>query len=295
MQVNGNIGNIGYMGSGLNPFIHKYGAMAHAGNGPFGPAGMPQMRSGTVDTAALSDTFAQDVVNRISTRSQEQQAAQNTAEQPQQNSKNVAQTPKDTSALEQSLSSAVDYVRSNFGDAAAQATMGMVYKSIGNGDITEESLGKGLLDAVRFMDRNFGFAAGDKLMAHFNQGVNKAMNDYFDNGLMETFYAVSPGAKGHVQGLKMTAAMQEVAKDYGQEAVASIMESLQSALESGEKPGAALRQAVQTAGHDMAAQYGGKAQDHAALIGQALAPLLHGANGAAPPPLQNGGQLDIRV
>lgn len=287
----------GYMGSGLNPFINKYGAMAHAGKGLFGQAGMPQMRSGTVDTAALSDTFAQDIVSRISTPEQDhQQAAQNTTTKQQQDS-NTAQAPKDASALEESLSRAVDFVRSNFGDSAAQATMGLVYKSIGNGEVTEESLGKGLLNAVRFIDRNFGFAAGDKLMAHFNQDVNAAMNNYFDNGLMETFYAVSPGGKGQAQGLSMTAAMQDVAKKYGQEAVASIMDSLQTALESGEKPGAALRQAVQTAGEDMAAQYGGEAQDHAALIGQALSPLLHGASagGAAPPPPPNGGQLDIRV
>lgn len=299
----------GYMGNGLNPFINKFGAATHASKGLFGHPGSPQLRASAEKTAGLSDTFAQDIVSRIGNyqpknlqgvEAYRQQQTASVDTQAQQAQESTAQA-KDPSGLEESLSRAVDFVRSQFGDAAAQATMGLVYKSIGNGEVTEENLGKGLLQAVRFIDRNFGFAAGDKLMAHFNQDVNKAMNDFFDNGLMETFYAVSPNAKqggGKAQGLQLTSAMQEVAKQYGQDAVSSIMEALEEALQSGEKPGAALRQAVQVAGEDMAAQYGGEAKDHAALIGQSLAPLFHGqgqaGNGMVPPP-QAGGQLDIRV
>jgi len=294
----------GYMGNGLAPFINKYGAATHAAKGLFGHPGSPQMRASAEETAGLSQTFAQDIISRIGSQQQSSTSIESSVVQPRSDLVVTQQgagaestaTAKDPASLQESLAGAVDFVRENFGDAAAQATMGLVYKSVGNGEVTEESLGKGLLQAIRFIDRNFGFAAGDKLMAHFNQDVNAAMNDYFDNGLMETFYAVSPNGKtggGMAQGLQLTSAMQDVAKQYGQDVANSIVNALQEAVENGEKPGAALRQAVEIAGEEMAAKYGGEAQDHAALIGQSLAPLLHG-KGMAPPHLA-GGQLDIRV
>lgn len=294
----------GYTGNGLSPFINRYGAAAHEAKGLWGSSLGAQLRiDSPVDTADISQTFAQDIVSRInttstastqttseeslgSTVSQEATTGTSTATQEQAEA-------KDTSGLQASLARAVDYVRDNFGDAAAQATMGLIYKNVGNQEVSEENLGEGMLDALRFIDKNFGFAAGDKVMAFFNQDVNKAMNDYFDNGLMETFYASSPGGGGTAQGLQLTSAMQEVAKEYGQNAVQSLMDALESALEEGQKPGAALRLAVEQTGEAMAAQYGGDAENHATLISQSLAPLLHGQSQGNSTAL--GTQLDVTV
>lgn len=99
---------------------------------------------------------------------------------------------KDTATLASALINAVDYIGEEFGSDAATAAMGIIQSRVGNEEITEDTLGKGLLDVIRFADRNFGFEGGDKLIAHFNGQLNDAINGYFDNGLTEQFYAVTP-------------------------------------------------------------------------------------------------------
>ncbi len=134
--------------------------------------------------------------------------------------------------LEQALADSVDYVRENFGDEAAVAMVGIVYKGLGDGDISEDDLGQSLLNVVKFMDQNFGFAGGDKIMAQFNGQLNDSLNRYFENGFEEKFYAVNGEAgtaNSLMSALSLTAA--SVAGKYGDEAAQTVMDIITSNLE----------------------------------------------------------------
>lgn len=103
---------------------------------------------------------------------------------------------KDKSDLRHSLGQTMDWIREKFGDETAAAAAGMVLQSTSNG-VNEESLGNGLLNTLKFIDRNFGYAAGDEAIAKFNGGVNEAINNYFENGKAEIFFAApAPPAEG---------------------------------------------------------------------------------------------------
>lgn len=103
--------------------------------------------------------------------------------------------PKDSDDLRQSLGQTMDWIRERFGDETASAAAGMILQSTASG-VTEDTLGEGLLNTLKFIDRNFGYAAGDSAIAQFNGSLNTALNDYFDNGQNELFYAVSPAETG---------------------------------------------------------------------------------------------------
>lgn len=107
--------------------------------------------------------------------------------------------PKDPSDLQQSLGSAMDWIRERFGDETAAAAAGMVLQATSSG-VTEDTLGTGLLNTLKFIDRNFGFAAGDQAIAQFNNTVNQAVNNYFDNGRDELFFAAESPEGGANQG-----------------------------------------------------------------------------------------------
>ncbi len=103
---------------------------------------------------------------------------------------------KDKSDLRHSLGQTMDWIREKFGDETAAAASGMIAQSTSNG-VNEESLGNGLLNTLKFIDRNFGFAAGDEAIAKFNNGVNSEINNYFENGKAEVFFAApAPSASG---------------------------------------------------------------------------------------------------
>lgn len=106
----------------------------------------------------------------------------------------AAASPKadaEAAALQNALAGTIDYVTQRHGAKAATAVMAIVMKRTGNGDVTEESLGNGLLDATRFLDRQFGTSAGDAFMDQMNGELNTSLNDYFDNGHNERFFAVT--------------------------------------------------------------------------------------------------------
>ncbi len=134
--------------------------------------------------------------------------------------------PADSSGLAKSLENAANFIESEFGKEASTAFMGIVLKHSGD-EVTEESLGGALLQSVKFMDRNFGFASGDKLMSHFNSDINESMNDYFENGLQEHFFAVNPH-----QSLDVTLqnTFHKVSQDYGQETADSIKSMIEQVL-----------------------------------------------------------------
>lgn len=118
----------------------------------------------------LGATFANEIVRRIETAEGE------------------GGETKDKSDLRHSLGQTMDWIREKFGDETAAAASAMVLQSTSDG-VNEESLGDGLLNALKFIDRNFGFSAGDQAIANFNNGVNTAINDYFENGQSEIFFA----------------------------------------------------------------------------------------------------------
>ncbi len=275
-QATYTIGN-GYMGSGLAPFASRFGVSGRE---------TATLRSNSQDNAGISQTFAQDIVRRIQAESLEQEGG--------------AQSQDTLDELQQSLARAVDYVRANFGDAAAQATMGLVYKEIGNDPVSEDTLGQGLLQALRFVDSNFGFAAGDKLMSFFNSDLNQAVNEHFDNGLMEVFYAAAPDAsQGMGQGIAsaLGQALGDLSQEYASDASKSLVEQFLAALEQGDGPYAALRGAVDATGQELAMTYGGEASDHVAVLEQAVTPLLQAASGVGGTSLaaQTGTMLNMVV
>lgn len=104
-------------------------------------------------------------------------------------------SPKDDASLRDSLGAALDWVRNSFGDETGAAASGMMLAATAE-TVSEETLGQGLLDVLRFIDRTQGFAAGDQAIARFNSGINGQLNAYFDNGKSELFMAVQSGSDG---------------------------------------------------------------------------------------------------
>ena len=96
-----------------------------------------------------------------------------------------------SSALQQSLEGTMRYLTETHGKSAATAAMGLIYKSIGNDTVTEETLGNALFDVTRFIDANYGFSEGDNFIHHLNSDLNTSMNALFDNGLNEEFIATT--------------------------------------------------------------------------------------------------------
>ncbi|BCS89216.1 hypothetical protein [Pseudodesulfovibrio sediminis] len=103
--------------------------------------------------------------------------------------------PKDTSGLNASLASTMDWIRDRFGDDTAAAAAGMILQSTSSG-VKEGTLGEGLLNTLKFIDRNFGISAGDAVMAEFNSGINQELNSYFDNGKSELFFDAGAQSDG---------------------------------------------------------------------------------------------------
>jgi len=97
--------------------------------------------------------------------------------------------PKDSEDLRDSLAQTMDWIRERYGDDTAAAAAGMILQSTSSG-VNEDTLGEGLLNTLKFIDRNFGINAGDEAIAKFNGSINQEINDYFDNGKDELFYAV---------------------------------------------------------------------------------------------------------
>ena len=106
---------------------------------------------------------------------------------------------KDVSGLRDSLAEALDWVRDQYGDEAGAAAAGMLMAST-SGGVDEKAVGDGLLDTLKFIDRNFGTTAGDAAIAKFNSGVNRELNEYFDNGQNELFYVADSGASAETSG-----------------------------------------------------------------------------------------------
>ncbi|MBG3877418.1 hypothetical protein FVW20_10395 [Desulfovibrio oxamicus] len=249
--------------NGLSPYGEGLGALLGASVGSGGGTGAGARASG-LSPDKTADVFGADIVRRTSVA-----PAAATADTADTNADvttgaaSTAPTDAERDALSGALSGSVRWVADKFGDAAATAVMGIVYKSVGDGPVTEDSLGEGLLNALRFVDRQFGTASGDAFMAQLNGGgLNDALNDYFDNGLSERFMVAGAGnlADDAVQGAEAAKAtlVQQAAEgdgDGGSDAMKSLLDMLrkmgvEDATENGVAPNASLDAAsgAQTAG-----------------------------------------------
>lgn len=143
--------------------------------------------------------------------------------------------PKDVSDLRGALGSALDWVGERFGEDASTVAASMMLSAT-SGNVDEQAVGDGLLNTLKFIDRNFGYAAGDEAIAKFNSGVNRELNEYFDNGLSEVFFAqpagdaAAPSATQDISARFFARAVQE--SDSGSQDSASITEKLLADLKA---------------------------------------------------------------
>ncbi|QJB55718.1 hypothetical protein [Pseudodesulfovibrio sp. zrk46] len=162
------------LGQGLNVNPAKSGLTPAAdalAKAPGQQGKLPENFPGTQDgELTLGATVANEIARRIEAQTEE------------------GQETKDTTALQHALGETMDWVRERFGDETAAAASGMVLAATSS-TVNEDTLGDGLLNALKFIDRNFGVAAGDAAIAQFNQSVNVELNSYFENGKMELFHA----------------------------------------------------------------------------------------------------------
>ncbi len=131
--------------------------------------------------------------------------------------------------LANSMGDTMEWLRQEFGGDMAQSAMSLMASRIDNPEgMTEESFSRGLLETIRLVDEQHGFAAGDRVMAHFNGSLNNAINTYFDNGLSETFFATSPQAAGPGQ----PRVAYGVATDALEKGGESLMQAIQDQLDA---------------------------------------------------------------
>lgn len=203
----------------------NYGALGSLENGSplLGGSRTSGVRATRLNVSASSVNTADQFADLIASKTV---LPKNTSEI-QEGAAENGQTSKDPSELADALANAADFIESKFGHDAATAFKGIVISNSGD-QINEDSLGNGLLKSIQFIDRNFGFTAGDQVMDHFNSNLNNAMNDYFENGLQEHFFATSPGATAKIT-LQNTFA--QVSQEFGQEAAKNIESLIEQVLE----------------------------------------------------------------
>jgi hypothetical protein len=129
------------------------------------------------DDQSLGETFANEIIRRMGEVTDENGEA------------------KDSGALRDQLASTMDWVRDKFGDDTAAAAAGMIIQATSSG-VNEDTLGNGLLNVLKFIDRNFGANAGDTAISQFNAGINTALNEFFDNGRNEIFHVAESSGDG---------------------------------------------------------------------------------------------------
>ena len=198
----------------------------------FTPTRKTQSAFATQGSAALhntSDAFAADIARRIGGMAMPESAAEKTESAAAPENSIYGITRSDLKALEKALAGMMDKIVEKFGAQAGGVAQALVYKKVGEDEITEDNLAGGLLDALKFIDRQFGPEAGDELIAFMNDGINKELNAFFNNGHNEEFYvstdATEAAASAAAAGGQMLAGWMNKAIDTGGE-MPSIMDVL---------------------------------------------------------------------
>lgn len=136
--------------------------------------------------------------------------------------------------LASSLGNAIDWLRQEFGDVTAQSAMALMARPFENPEgMTEAQFSQGLLQTVRLVDGQFGFAAGDRVINQINGELNSAINAYFSNGLNERFLATPP--RGALQGAVPGSASATAATAMHAN-IASMLDDLQASMETLRNP-----------------------------------------------------------
>ncbi|MDR2826264.1 MAG: hypothetical protein LBV76_05660 [Deltaproteobacteria bacterium] len=175
----------------------------------------------------IADSFAFDLSKRISGKNLADIQA-NSDQQADKADGNGEEKQGQLHKLEQSLSSTVAYMAESHGEKAASAMIAIVYKRLGADEINEESLGNAFLDVTHFIDANFGTDKGDAFMAHLNGNLNQAMNEFFDNGLNETFMVAPASYTAGTQtlpGADLHEQLEDIARDYTENVLSMLEEA----------------------------------------------------------------------
>ena len=220
----------------------------------FAPTRKTQSAFGAQGGAALhntADTFAADIARRIGGTAMPESAVGNAEVAAEKENSVYGVTRGDLKALEKALAGMMDKIVEKFGVQAGGVAQALVYKKIGEDEITEENLGNGLLDALKFIDKQFGPEAGDELIAFMNNGINKELNAFFDNGHSEEFYvstdAADAAAGKAAAGGQMLAGWMNKSIDTGGE-MPSIMDVLKELAKDLEEK---LRKGMENVSPDM--------------------------------------------
>lgn len=176
------------------------------------------LKTESAQSITTSQVFADEILKRTADTAKPQDS---TGVQDQDQVLNSDQTRAQLGAA---LSGTVDFIRSNYGKDAATASMAIMLKNVNQG-AGEEQLGSALLQVVKFMDKNIGIAAGDKVIDQLNGDLNNALNNHFKNGLNEQFIAktLSPGSLSNYIG--------DLRGQASEQATKTQLESLQAMLE----------------------------------------------------------------
>ena len=225
----------------------------------FGSADKAQETTQTKAPSSTSDVFAAEIMRRIN-QAEGATVASNAAIASNAALGSNAGAGVNAAAsadLQAALADAVEYVRQQHGDAAATAVMGIMFKEVGDGSGGEDRLGDALVSALKFIDGNFGIAAGDAAMAKFNGALNEAVNDYYQNGHLEEFYAANgtTGTVKQAQGV-VASTLAHVAQEFGADAAKTVADILATNFTSQGSTRQSLGQAIVAANDYLSANYG---------------------------------------
>ncbi|HML56214.1 MAG TPA: hypothetical protein PKC79_19125 [Solidesulfovibrio magneticus] len=225
----------------------------------FGSADKAQETTQTKAPSSTSDVFAAEIMRRIN-QAEGATVASNAAIASNAALGSNAGAGVNAAAsadLQAALANAVEYVRKQHGDAAATAVMGIMFKEVGDGSGGEDRLGDALVSALKFIDGNFGIAAGDAAMAKFNGALNEAVNDYYQNGHLEEFYAANgtTGTVKQAQGV-VASTLAHVAKEFGTAAAKTVADILATNFTDQGSTRQGLSQAIVAANDYLSANYG---------------------------------------
>ncbi|BAH77038.1 hypothetical protein [Solidesulfovibrio magneticus] len=225
----------------------------------FGSGDKAKETAGTKAPSTTSDVFAAEIMRRINL-AEGATVASNAAIASNASLGSNAGAGVNAAAsgdLQAALADAVEYVRKQHGDAAATAVMGIMFKEVGDGSGGEDRLGDALVSALKFIDGNFGIAAGDAAMAKFNGALNEAVNDYYQNGHLEEFYAANgaTGAVKQAQGV-VSSTLAHVAKAFGTDAAQTVADILATNFTDQGSTRQGLSQAIVAANDYLSANYG---------------------------------------